>query len=712
MSTCASVADPDPMASWTHSLTFALNGTKVVVDANTTPRFHDLRLIDYLRDHARLTGTKLACGEGGCGACTVVLGHRTSATDQTLVHRSVNACLIPLASIDGMAVFTVEGIGSTKGGLHAIQKRMVINYAMQCGFCTSGWVTNMYELLKNTPEGAAPTLAAVEAQFDGNLCRCTGYRPILKTMHSFAAPTAERMTSIEYDANEMVDEDPEGDPESFELIHHEDYVNPVDDGASHEHCDHSDATRAAKKCTSSCDACPHATFRDLEDLIPYDKGQDPMIPSFIATYTPVPLHFEQTIDPTTRHWYRVLSLTQLDQVQAKHTDDVMLVGGRTSRGVTKYFNDTAPYVQPPTASIFVDITHIPELSAVQITDSAIVVGGAVTLAVLLKTLQSVSKTNAFVHVLALHIGKIANHQVRNAGTWAGNIEMARQFKSFPSDLVTALVGYGASVTVRLSTPTPLTMSAFLALTDTKAPLLISLTLPLYADTATLRHTFRCHKVAQRRENSHAHVNAAIFVVVNATNVVTASTIVFGGVGPDDTLVRCTQTENAIQDQVLTTASLQRTLDVLTNEVNNPDPFKGSVVRTFWYKTMLKAAPSLSSAALKSGVNELPRRVSGGQQVIPTHKDSAPVGNAIPKLSSNLLVSGEAKYVADMPPIPGLLYGALVFSTQAPKRVLQIDDAAARRMPGVVDVVTAGDIPGTNLVGDGTETLFVPIYGSS
>ncbi|RHY63768.1 hypothetical protein DYB38_005792, partial [Aphanomyces astaci] len=104
----------------------------------------------------------------------------------------------------------------------------------------------------------------------------------------------------------------------------------------------------------------------------------------------------------------------------------------------------------------------------------------------------------------------------------------------------------------------------------------------------------------------------------------------------------------------------------------------------------------------------------GRQVIPSvlpdADSTAPVGLGIPKLSSKLLATGEAKYVADVPPIPGMLYGALVFSTQALANLVQLDTLRARQVAGVVDVVTAADIPGTNAIGDGLEPLFVPLQG--
>ncbi|KDO18584.1 hypothetical protein SPRG_16004, partial [Saprolegnia parasitica CBS 223.65] len=118
-----------PPTTWTRELTFALNGTKVVLQEGSIGQ---LRLVDYIRNVARLTGTKVACGEGGCGACTVVLRHQ-SVTSSQLVTRAVNACLIPLAAVDGMEVLTVEGVGSTKTGLHQVQKTLVEKSGMQCG---------------------------------------------------------------------------------------------------------------------------------------------------------------------------------------------------------------------------------------------------------------------------------------------------------------------------------------------------------------------------------------------------------------------------------------------------------------------------------------------------------------------------------------------------------------------------------------------------
>ncbi|ETV99329.1 hypothetical protein H310_08056 [Aphanomyces invadans] len=699
--------DPPPPTEWSHILTFALNGRKIEVDGNAFPRFNDLRLIDYIRDQAGLTGTKLSCGEGGCGACTVVLCHRSPFASSQIIYRSVNACLIPLAAIDGMDVLTVEGVGSTRHRLHPIQSRMVDNYSMQCGFCTPGWVMNMYELLQTSSSTGANdplTKDTIENHFDGNLCRCTGYRPILQTMQSFStASTAP--TSLEYESysprsdRRFVDKD---EPD-FEFVEREDLE-----------CDHTDETRAMKQCTTSCDDCPHQhhlQLGEIEDLgAPYKPElDDAQVPDFIKKYTPVPLAFHAT-STAILSWYRVISMDQLVAVQAKHSaDKVMVVGGLTSRGVSKYFNGTAPYNHAILPTVLIDINFIPELQTIRTTDTNLSVGASVSLTVMLSTLHAI-KGNPCIQALARHVSKIANHQVRNAGTWAGNLALARHFPSFPSDLATGLVGYGAALTVRQGpTLTSMSIEDFLSLPDTANPLLMSLELPLY-ETSSLR-TFKCHKVAQRKQNSHAHVNAAMMIVLNADHVCTRARVVFHGVGK---LMRCTQTENALTDRLVTDpTTLTSTMTALESDMQHLDAFKQSVVHSFWYKTMLEVAPALSSARLASGRYELPRQVSSGHQVVPTvDGGTAPVGQSIPKLSAKLLATGEAKYVGDALPLPGLLYGALVFSTKALAKVVQLNTQKALNVQGVVDVVTAADIPGANRIGDGDEPLFVPVQGNA
>lgn len=135
-----------------------------------------------MREKLRLTGTKLGCGEGGCGACTVMLSKVINRQTNELKHVAANACLTPLCAVHGMSVTTVEGIGSTKTKLHPVQERLAKAHGSQCGFCTPGIIMSMYALLRSNPK---PTMKDMEIAFQGNLCRCTGYRPIIEGYKTF-----------------------------------------------------------------------------------------------------------------------------------------------------------------------------------------------------------------------------------------------------------------------------------------------------------------------------------------------------------------------------------------------------------------------------------------------------------------------------------------------------------------------------------------------
>ncbi|HEY8567128.1 MAG TPA: xanthine dehydrogenase small subunit [Beijerinckiaceae bacterium] len=130
-------------------------------------------LLDYLRLVERSTGTKEGCAEGDCGACTVVLGRMK---DGRLVYEPVNACILLLGQVDGAEVITVEDLAAD-GALHPVQAAMVEHHGSQCGFCTPGIVMSLFAL--HHADGELVTRAAVTDALAGNLCRCTGYRPIV-----------------------------------------------------------------------------------------------------------------------------------------------------------------------------------------------------------------------------------------------------------------------------------------------------------------------------------------------------------------------------------------------------------------------------------------------------------------------------------------------------------------------------------------------------
>src|SRR5437588_7368392 len=126
------------------------------------------RLLDVLREQLNLTGTKEGCGEGECGACSVLIDGQL-----------VNSCLVPIAQVEGCAIITIEGIAISETQLHAVQQSFIDHGGAQCGICTPGMIIAAVNLLSRTPH---PTESEIRNGLAGNLCRCTGYIKIFESV--------------------------------------------------------------------------------------------------------------------------------------------------------------------------------------------------------------------------------------------------------------------------------------------------------------------------------------------------------------------------------------------------------------------------------------------------------------------------------------------------------------------------------------------------
>jgi len=154
-----------------------INGREVSVQ--TEPR---TLLIHLLRDDLDITGPHIGCDTTHCGACTVDIDGR-----------SVKACTVFAAQVDGANITTIEGIADADGTLHAIQAAFMEKHGLQCGFCTPGMITRAYRLLKENPN---PTEEEIRWGISGNLCRCTGYQNIVKAIR-YAAETINAKEAAE-----------------------------------------------------------------------------------------------------------------------------------------------------------------------------------------------------------------------------------------------------------------------------------------------------------------------------------------------------------------------------------------------------------------------------------------------------------------------------------------------------------------------------------
>ena len=147
------------------SISFTLNGKAAAVKTDD-----ERMLLWVLRSDLGLTGTKFGCGEGLCGACTVIVGNE-----------AVRSCATPLKAVAGKRVLTIEGIGAS--GLHAVQQAFLSHHAFQCGYCTPGMILNAYALLLKTPH---PTRDQIARHMEDNLCRCGAHGRILDAIQEAA----------------------------------------------------------------------------------------------------------------------------------------------------------------------------------------------------------------------------------------------------------------------------------------------------------------------------------------------------------------------------------------------------------------------------------------------------------------------------------------------------------------------------------------------
>ncbi|KAF7187278.1 Xanthine dehydrogenase, partial [Pseudocercospora fuligena] len=376
-------------------LRFYLNGTKVVLD-EADP---EVTLLEYLRG-VGLTGTKLGCAEGGCGACTVVVS-QYNPTTKKIYHASINACIAPLVSVDGKHVITVEGIGSVKKP-HPAQERIAKGNGSQCGFCTPGIVMSLYALLRNTD---APSEHEVEEAFDGNLCRCTGYRPILDAAQSFSA----------------------------------------DKGCAKAKTNGGSGCCMEKSGVNGKSGCCQNGVKDDQPIkrftppgfIEYKPDTELIFPPALRRHEYKPLAFGNK----RKRWYRPVTLQQLLEIKSVYPS-AKIIGGSTETQIEVKFK-----AMQYTVSVFVG--DIPELRQYKFEEDLIEIGGNVTLTDLeylsLEAAEhyGLERGQPFM-AINKQIRYFAGRQIRNAGTPAGNLATASPI----SDLNPVLLATNATIVAK------------------------------------------------------------------------------------------------------------------------------------------------------------------------------------------------------------------------------------------------------------------------
>uniref|UniRef100_A0ACD5UUT5 Uncharacterized protein n=2 Tax=Avena sativa TaxID=4498 RepID=A0ACD5UUT5_AVESA len=667
---------------------FALNGRRYELAAGEV--HPSTTLLEFIRTKTPFTGTKLGCGEGGCGACVVLIAKYNPTKDE-VTEFSASSCLTLIYNINFYSIITTEGLGNTQDGLHAIQKRMSGFHASQCGFCTPGMCMSIFTSLANADKSKKPeplngfsklTVSEAERAFSGNLCRCTGYRPIVDACKSFASDV------------------------------------------------------------------------DLEDLglnIFWKKGDKHADVSKLPTYTlgggvcTFPDFLKSEIRSSLDHlnvsnvtisgegWYHPKSIEQYyDLLNSDIFGDccVKVVVGNTGAGVYK---DQDLYNK------YIDIGGIPELSDILRKDSGIEIGAATPIS---KTIEILEQENGSLSVpngslvfkkLAEHMSKVATPFVRNTASLGGNIILAQKYP-FASDIATILLGAASTVRLQVASQTlEVTLEEFLEQPPLDpSTLLLSIFIPHWTpDSQTqINVVFETYRAAPRPlGNAVSYINSAFLGLFSLNEpsgdpVLSNLHLAFGAYGTEHA-IRAKKVEEHLTGKLLTPSVVLEAVHLLRETIvpmegtSHPE-YRVSVAVGFLFSFLssiskdIKGPGKALNISSISSVDTFDLRnppLSSRREAL-SGDDYKPVGEPIKKYGVELQASGEAVYVDDIPAPKNCLYGEFIYSTKPLAYVKNIKFKPSLASEKILTVISAEDIPsgGQNI---GSSIMFgdEPLFGA-
>ncbi len=557
---------------------FSLNGEQVrVIDESP-----DATLLAWLRAQG-LTGAKEGCAEGDCGACTVIVVDRDLQGRR--VFRSINSCIALLPSLEGKEVWTVEGMA--KGGPHSVQKNMTACYGSQCGFCTPGFISSLFEGYYREDIHTSEDL---DEQLCGNLCRCTGYRPIRD---------------------------------------------------------------AAIRSWQSASSLEKAQDRFGQILAQSSDGTSPQG----VVYENFDGFFRQPA-----------SLDELWKIMAEAPEAVLVAGG-TEVGVA-----VAKSFRPHRRLI--GLQRVRELLEAREDEGTLTIGAGIPLTDVMGIVRE-----SFPSLYEM-LRWFASRPIRNRATLGGNLVTASPI----GDAAPVLLALGASVTIASESGSRevLLENFFTGYRKTVlGPGEILVSVKISKAKAGVRRLEKSYKVSKRREMDISIVSAGFCVEWDENGIVSLARLAFGGVGPTPMLAA--KAASFVLGKAWNSELMEETAKILDAEfspitdVRATKEYRQSLPTELWRSFVL------------TGFDAEP-------------VSSPPVVNHTPDLDALLHdsgrkhVDGSARYVEDDAEHAGAMHVWPVVSPHAHAKILRRDQGSAAKVPGVVDILMAEDVPGLNDTG--------------
>ena len=713
-------------------------------------------VVEYLRE-VGLKGTKVGCGTGACGACTVMLSRRDAATGR-IHHESVNACLFPLLLVDGCHITTVEGVGDTTKP-NIVQRRLAKLNATQCGFCTPGVVMSLHSALCS----GVSSVAELEGALVGNLCRCTGYRPILDAAKSLSSCCFSTSASCASSCGDAA-----ADIEDFGSFGKwKEAVRGQSSGGAWTTCTTSDTLRNCK----------------IEGAAEYLASEITLPNASIPATDLVVVGHDGCM------WLRPATQNSLMLIRSKYPTAVV-VGGETD--FTSHVRDSA--------KIFVDISKLSELSAISVDLAAtppqplIRLGAAVTVSRAIEALEaalvsfsalSLADKSQLTRVTAL------KNALSRLGTPQNRHAMAVISHLTATDLAPVLVACGAMVfSARNTVGMPIESYFDTPQTERRSAegMVLFMTLPAYTLPESVVEFVCALKAAPRRVGAFGTVSAGMRLQLVAHTkeskwIVRDCTLAFSGFSSSgSSVVTAKAAQSAFFDasssfkvelfpkvaeslrfdiESAIKPTLLASIGIHEVDTNVPGALAASLLFRFfiacseWLEDIVSSSPhalppppsiddrdrsatmafngqgadifghSAESGTVCSAGAQAWTTVEGGVQTAigaehfrdskqnikpwkselgpigphaPVNLKRAPVGEPLPHACANQQTTGEAIFAADVEPPHGCLEAAMVVSTHPHARIVSVNAAKALAVQGVRGYFDHNDLADRSIKG--------------